>query len=437
MSRALIEALAALPPKDAETYASRIGFSRLRHYWPLWALPGQYPPASDWRVWLLMAGRGYGKTRAGAEWVRSFAETTPAARIALVGATLGEAQRIMIDGPSGLRAIAPRTARPHWEASRNRLVWPNGAQAEIFSGENPDGLRGPQHHIAWCDELAKWAHPTATWNNLQMGLRLGAAPRAMVTTTPRSIALLRALRDAPDVVVTHGRTSDNPHLPDAFIAAVSSSFAGTRFGRQELDGEWLEDVDGALWPRALIEQCRAPVSAPIMRTVVAVDPPAGVDGDACGIIVAGLLQPGPETAPLRAIIMADASVQGLHPEGWGQAVARAAAHYGADRIIAEANQGGAMVASVLRAAGVQLPVRLIHATRGKVARAEPLAALYAAGRVTHAHAFPALEDELCGLQMGGGYVGPTRSPDRADALVYALTELLLGSPTGPVRVRRV
>ncbi|EAT08210.1 terminase family protein [Sphingobium sp. 10 DY56-G10] len=397
---------------------------RIAADWDFLARPGQRAPAGDWRIWLMMAGRGFGKTRAGAEWVRGIAEADPAARIALVGASLGEARSVMVEGESGLLAIAPHWARPAYAPALRRLTWPNGAVAMLFGAADPEGLRGPQFSHGWADEIAKWASGEAAWHNLMMGMRLGRDPRVLVTTTPRPVPLVRSLvaRDGDDVVVTRGRTADNEaNLAPGFVAAMTAGYGGTRLGRQELDGELIEEVEGALWTRALIEQCRVVhVPGVLTRVVVAVDPPASVGGDACGIVVAGMGGDG------RAYVIADASVSGARPEGWARAVAAAAMVHGADRVVAEANNGGAMVESVLRAAEKTLPVKLVHASRGKAARAEPVAALYEAGRVAHRGAFPELEDEMCGLLAGGGYVGPGRSPDRADALVWAMSELMLG-----------
>ena len=388
--------------------------------WGFWADERQLPPPGDWRVWLMMAGRGFGKTRTGAEWVRMLAEGDGSLRIALVGATLSEVRSVMVEGESGILSISPPATRPKWEPTRGRLVWRSGAQAFAHSGERPEGLRGPQFHHAWCDEIGKWAYPTATWDNLAMGLRMGASPNALVTTTPRPIALLKALDDAPGTVTVRGRTAENKLLPFRFRAAMEATYGGTRLGRQELDGELIEDVAGALWTRAMLEGCRV-VSPPAMRRVViGVDPPASAGGDACGIVAVGSGSDG------CGYVIEDASVSGASPEGWARAVAACAARTGADRVVAEANNGGEMVKSVLLAADTGLPVRLVHASRGKSARAEPVAALYEGGRVRHVGAFPALEDELCGLIAGGGYEGPGRSPDRADALVWALTELMLG-----------
>ncbi len=394
--------------------------------WELWAHPGQLPPPGDWRVWLLQAGRGFGKTRAGAEWVRAMARAVPGARIALVGATIEDARKVMVEGPSGVVAVA-RDGDAVWRPTSGEVRFGNGAVATVYSAAAPEKLRGPEHHFAWADELAKWSH-ASTWDNLTMGLRLGALPRVLVTTTPRATALMRQVRAAPGTVVTRGRTRDNAHLPDAFVAAMQASYGGTRLGRQELDGELIEEVAGALWPRALIERQRTAAVPELMRVVVGVDPPAGIGGDACGIVAAGVGRDG------HGYVIEDASVTGASPERWADAVVACATRVAADRVIAEANQGGAMVEQVLRAAQASLPIRLVHATRGKAARAEPVAALYERGRVWHARAFPALEDELAGLIAGGGYEGPGRSPDRADACVWALTALMLDKQ-GEARVR--
>lgn len=404
--------------------------------WACWAHPGQLPPPGDWRVWLQMAGRGFGKTRAGAEWVGALARADPSTtlgtsgplRIALVGATMDEARDVMMEGASGLLRIGPPAERPRWLEAKARLVWPSGAQGFLYSGANPEALRGPEHHLAWCDELAKWARPEEAWTNLLLGLRLGEAPRALVTTTPRPSALLRALlADAAAargrVAVTRGRTGDNAGLSRDFEADMRERFGGTRLERQELDGELVDDVEGSLFPRALLEGCRTEPIGPcgrerLARVVVGVDPPASAGGDACGIVVAGLGRDG------LAYVLEDATVAGLAPEGWARAVAGAAERWNADRVTAETNQGGNMVEAVLRAADARLPFAGAHAARSKVGRAEPIATHYARGRVKHAGAFGALEDELAGLTVGRGYAGPGRSPDRADACVWALWTLL-------------
>lgn len=421
------EAVAALPPDEQEALLRLIGDAglvRLATRWEHRARPEQMPPPGDWALWLILAGRGFGKTRAGAEWVRGVAEGDGRARIALIGASLAEARAVMVEGESGLLAIAPDWARPDYRPSLRRLSWPNGAIATLFGAAEPDSLRGPQHSHVWGDEIAKWAQGVEAWDNAMMGLRLGERPRALATTTPRPVALLRRLMAQEGVVVTRGRTVDNrAALPPAFLDAMARDYGGTRLGRQELEGDYLAEVDGALWTRDLLDRCRVgPVgeAQPYARVVIGVDPPASATGDACGIVVAALCPDG------RAHVLEDASVERASPERWARAVAAARHRWGADRIVAEANNGGAMVASVLRAAEDTAPVRLVHASRGKTARAEPVATLYEAGRVAHAGLFARLEDEMCGLLAGGGYEGPGCSPDRADALVWALTDLLLG-----------
>lgn len=402
-----------------------------RHHWHLWARPEQLPPPGAWRLWLVMAGRGFGKTRLGAEWVRAVAGRDGEARIALVGASLAEARSVMVEGESGLLACAPPHRRPRFEPSLRRLTWPNGAQATLYSAAEPESLRGPQHSHAWCDEIAKWDNAgeraEQAWNNLLLGLRLGDDPRALATTTPRAVPLLKRLLDEEAVAITRGRSEDNhENLPERFLKDMRRSFGRSALARQELDGELLLDHEGALWTRAMIEGAREnQPGSEAVRTVIGVDPPASARGDACGIVVVQLGQDG------LARVREDATVLRASPETWARAVADAAARWRADRVVAEANQGGAMVESVLRAADIALPIRLVHASSGKVARAEPVAALYEAGRVRHVGAFPGLEDQLCGFVAGGGYHGPGRSPDRADAAVWALTELMLSARAAP------
>ena len=348
----------------------------------------------------------------------------------------------MIEGESGLLAVARDNEEVRWTAARGEVAFPSGALAQVFSAVAPERLRGPQHHIAWCDELGAWREGEAAWDNLTMGLRLGEKPRTIVTTTPRTNKLMRRLVQIEGLIQTRGRTRDNPALPVDFISAVEGNYAGTRLGRQELDGELIDEAEGALWTRQLLEACRVRRRSPLERVVVGVDPPAGsvrhgrtggtgnTGGDACGIVAVGLGRDD------RAYVIEDASVASGSPETWARAVARCAARVRADRVVAEANQGGRMVESVLRAADVTLPVKLVRASKGKVARAEPVLALYEADKVRHVGAFEALEDELCGLIFGGGYEGPGRSPDRADALVWAMTELML-TKRRVARVREV
>lgn len=424
MSAAMERALRwwrGLPLADRRAIAATLSEDTARaivERWEEWAHPGQLPPPGGWSVWLMQAGRGFGKTRAGAEWVSAMARTMPQARIALVGATIADARKVMVEGPSGVIAVARDDEPVVWRPTSGEVRFASGASAQVYSAAAPEKLRGPEHHFAWADELGKW-RGAAGWDNLLMGLRLGEQPRVLVTTTPRPTALMRRIAADPGTRTTRGRTHDNPHLPPAFVAAMTASYGATRLGRQELDGELIDEVAGALWTRATFEAQRVATVPPLVRIVVGVDPPAGTDGDACGIVAAGLGRDG------CGYVIEDASVSGATPEGWARAVGACATRVGADRVVAEANQGGAMVKSVLLAAQATLPVTLVHATRGKAARAEPVAALYELRRVWHARAFPALEDELAGLSIGGGYDGPGRSPDRADACIWALTALML------------
>ncbi|HYI47803.1 MAG TPA: terminase family protein [Allosphingosinicella sp.] len=439
--KALLRRLRSLPPEKRRTALIAAGEAHVKaidQNWPTWAHKGQLPPYGDWNVWVMLAGRGFGKTRAGAEWIAERARATPGARIALVAATPQEARRVMIEGRAGLLAAArdgEERRRIRWEPGLCRLTFASGAEAYVYSGADGESLRGPEHHFAWCDELAKWKRAGAAWDNLLLGLRAGARPQVVVTTTPRPVPALRAVLAMPGVVLTGGASRDNPHLPAAFIRMVERIHGGTRLGRQELLGELIEDLEGALWPRSLIEASRVPEmgtvtsNCPLLRRVViGVDPPASAHGDACGIVACGLGADG------TGYVLGDHSVGGLSPEQWARKVAGAAEKWRADRIVAEGNNGGEMVTSVLRGAGLRLPVTRVHARVGKAARAEPIAAFFESGEAKLAGRFPALEDELAGLVLGGDYLGPGRSPDRADAMIWALTELLLRAAPEP-RVR--
>jgi phage terminase large subunit-like protein len=422
-ARALLARACQLPEAELVRFLKGLTGPQLRSidegWWGKWH-EGQVPRHDDWDVWLLRGGRGFGKTRAGAEWVWARVRENSGAQIALVGANLDDVVKVMVEGPGGLVAAARSGEAARWVASRLRVDFSNGARAFAYSAERPEKLRGPEHDHAWCDELGKWAKGDMTWDNLMLGLRRGTRPRTIVTTTPRTVALLRRIRGLAGLCETLGRTGDNPHLAEAVRAGAYAAYGGTRLGRQELDAELLEDVEGALWTRETIEKSRSAVPAGAWRRiVVGVDPPAGTDGDACGIVVCGLGSDG------AGYVLADLSVGGLSPEGWARSVAGAAAAWRAHRVVAEANNGGKMVESVLRGADVALPVKLVHASEGKSARAEPVAALFEAKRARLAGAFPELEDELCALVLGGGYEGKG-SPDRADAMVWAMTELMLG-----------
>ena len=331
--------LGAGAPADLDTRIQ----AEIAYGWDCQGRDQQKPPKGDWRTWVLMGGRGSGKTRAGAEWVhgivRDAGRAKVALRIALVAETLGDAREVMVDGPSGICRIA-RHLRPTFEVSRRRLVWPNGAVAHVFSSEDPESLRGPQFDFAWCDELAKWTHAQETWDMLQFGLRLGAEPRQLVTTTPRPLPLLRAILAAPDTATTRMRTADNAaNLAPGFVAAIEARYGGSRLGRQELGGELIEDREDALWRRADIERLRVRRPAAVGRIVVAVDPPAAASAkdSCCGIVVAGLDTEG------RGVVLADGSVEGASPAAWGRAVVKLYRRFRADRVVAEINQGGDMV----------------------------------------------------------------------------------------------
>ena len=352
-------------------------FAAAISHWHFTRRSAQIEPAGRWDGWLVMAGRGFGKTRTGAQWVEQARMAVPRARFALIAPTHHDARSVMLEGESGILAVTPPEEIRSYEPSKRQLVWMNGSRIDWFSAEEPEALRGPQFHFAWGDEVARWIDGPKVWMNLRLALRRGSQPRAVLTTTPRPVPLIRDLLADPKVTVTRGRTADNAaHLPPNFIAAVTEAYGGTRLGRQELDGELIEDVEGALWTRDGLDACRIlPCSrpdgqAPVWRRVViGVDPPATTGGDACGIVVVALGEDG------RGAVLADCSVSGRSPEGWARAVVAAAEVYRADRVIAEANNGGDMVVSVLRSVEATLPVRKVHAARGKVARAEPVASL--------------------------------------------------------------
>lgn len=406
------------------------------HDWPVWARADQLPPPGDWFTWLILGGRGAGKTRAGAEWVRGLAlgkppfAHQPVGRIALIGQTAQDVREVMVEGVSGLIAVHAPHERPTLEISRRRLVWPNGAVAELYSAEEPDSLRGPQFAAAWCDELAKWRYAREAWDMLQFALRLGERPRQVVTTTPRPIPLIRQLLANPDTIISRASTRANAtNLAPSFLKTVAQRYGGTRLGRQEIDGELLDDRPDALWSRDQIERARVPAAPELARIVVAVDPPAtsSAGADACGLIAAGLGVDG------GAYVLADETAQGLKPAQWARRAAALYHRLAADRIVVEVNQGGEMVEAVLRQVEPGLPIESVRASRGKWLRAEPVAALYEQGRVAHVGALPELEDEMCDFASDGLSGG--RSPDRVDALVWALTALLLKKRGGEPRVR--
>jgi phage terminase large subunit-like protein len=447
----LAERLALLPTRERDAVLADLDLDVLQWDWSFWGRPAQQEPQGEWTTWLILAGRGFGKTRAGAEWVRdNMTGRTPMARgryrrLALVAETAADARDTMVQGESGIMEVCPPGFRPEFQPSLRKLTWPNGAQAHLYNAVEPDQLRGPQHDAAWCDELAKWRYAQETWDQLQFGLRLGHNPRQIVTTTPRPIDIIRDLladdrerKKGGLVAVTRGRTYDNAaNLPPAFFQNIVRKFEGTRLGRQELDAEVLDDVPGALWTRKLIDDARLfhdrkahpgpwfGAVPPMQRVVVGVDP-SGTKGDSegksneVGIVVAGRGIDG------HAYVGADLSVD-LSPEGWGRRVAvDGYKAFDADRVVGESNYGGDMVRAVIHSIDRRIAYKDVKAARGKVVRAEPIAALYEQGKVHHVGGFAELEDQMVAF-TNNGYVG-RGSPDRADALVWALTELMLGGP---------
>jgi phage terminase large subunit-like protein len=391
--------------------------------WRIWAHKAQLPPVGDWRIWLLMGGRGAGKTRAGAEWVRRLVDRKTARRIALVAPTLHDAREVMVEGPSGLKAIASAWNPVRYHPSRRRLEWRNGAIGYVFSAEDPDSLRGPQFDAAWCDEIGAWPRDEKTWDMLMFGLRLGERPRVAATTTPRPRPLVQRLDGLwklgrSGVAVTRVSTRDNAaNLAPGFVDAMEESYLGTETGRQELEGELIADPTGALWKRETIERLRVECGSVdgFERVVVAVDPPAGVGGAACGIVAVGL-KAG------VIYVLGDHSARGLRPLEWAQRAVAAARTHAAGVIVAEANQGGEMVRQVLEQAGAKgcARVKLAHARGSKWDRALPISGEYDAGRVRHVGVMRELEDEMCCFGADGGGA----SPDRVDALVWAASELM-------------
>ena len=425
--------LACAAPDEVDAFLAGLSdnaLASLPWLFEFWALPHQLPPEGDWISWVIMGGRGAGKTRAGSEWVRARVEgATPdapgrARRVALVAETFDQGREVMVFGDSGILACSPPDRRPVWEAGRRRLVWANGAVAQVFSAHEPEALRGPQFDAAWVDELAKWKKAEETWDMLQFALRLGEHPQQVVTTTPRNVGVLKAILRNASTVTTHAPTDANrAYLAESFLAEVEARYAGTRLGRQELEGVLLEDVEGALWTTAALEGCRVEAPPALDRVVVAVDPAvtSGKASDECGIVVAGVVQRG-EPGDWRAFVLEDATIRG-GPSDWARAALAAMERHGAERLVAEVNQGGDLVESVIRQIDPLVPFRALRAGRGKGLRAEPVAALYEQGRVRHLRGLGALEDQMCRMTVAG-YQG-RGSPDRVDALVWAIHELMI------------
>jgi phage terminase large subunit-like protein len=402
---------------------------RLGADWEIFPHPHQVAPAlaqngAPWVTWLILGGRGAGKTRAGAEWVRAVVRT-PGQRVALVGESEHEVREVMVEGVSGLIGVHARRERPLWIPSRRRLEWSNGSVAEAFSADDPESLRGPQFHAAWCDELAKWPRAEKAFDMLQFALRLGPRPRQVVTTTPRPGALLKRLLAAPTSAVTRAGTAANAyHLSPVFLSSVVARYQGTRLGRQELDGELIEDNPDALWARSMLEAARVEAAPPLARIVVAVDPPGSSrpGSDACGIVAAGRAADG------LFYVLEDWTAPGLRPAGWGNKAIGLYHRLSANLIVVEVNKGGEAVREVLHGIDPDVPVQEVNATRGKYLRAEPVALLYEQGKVRHVRGFPLLEDEMC--EFGPQGLSSGRSPDRLDALVWALAELKSGNDRG-------
>jgi predicted phage terminase large subunit-like protein len=415
-----------------DDFADHSMFARLANVladdWQTKARPEQLPPAGDWwTIWLILAGRGFGKTRTGAEWVRGLAEAATAHRIALVGPTASDVRDVMVEGESGILAISPNHNRPVYEPSKRRLTWDNGCIATMFSSEEPDRLRGPQHGAAWCDELAAWRNIAETWSMLQFGMRLGKAPRTLISTTPRPVKLLRELlaREGQDVAVTRGSTYDNrDNLAPSFFSQIVKAYEGTRLGRQELNAELLTDTPGALWQMDWLDRDRVSTAPEeLKRVVVAIDPAVSTNenSDETGIIVAGIDGRG------HVYVLEDCSGK-YAPHEWARKAVDAFDRHKADRIIGEANQGGAMIESTLRTVSRSVPYKAVHASRGKVTRAEPVSALYEQGRVHHVGgAMTVLEDQMTSFTSDFDRSRMGYSPDRVDALVWALTEFLPGA----------
>jgi phage terminase large subunit-like protein len=435
-----LSALSNLPADERDRIVAEIPAAevmRLHFEWLAWARDDQVSPlctaaGNPWHTWLLLGGRGSGKTRSGAEWVRAKAlghedvAGAPARRLALIGLTIGQVRSVMVEGVSGLLAVHAPHERPHYDVARNEITWANGAVAQMFAADDPDSLRGPQFDAAWCDEFAKWRRPAYAWDMLQFGLRLGTTPQAVVTTTPRGLQVVKQLVADWTTVTTRSRTLDNAaNLAPGFLKQVMRRYGNTAFGRQELDGEIVDQLDSGLWRHERIAAQRITAPPDLTRIVVAVDPPvsSSANSDACGIIVAGL------GADRRGYVLADRTIRGREPIVWARAAVAAYRDYAADRIVAETNQGGDLVAGVIRQVDENVPIRGVKATRGKWIRADPVSTPYAEGRVLHVGEFVELESEMCSFAADGLAQG--KGPDRLDALVWAITDLMLTRHTAP------
>ncbi len=419
--------LASLPENERNEWLNQLSDlerAELNYNWKFWARPNQLPPPGDWDTWVVFAGRGFGKTRMGSEWVRQKAHEFPGCRIALVAETAADARDVMIKGDSGLLNCDPTLDEDCWSPTNRCLTWPNGSKAFTYNGTTPDQLRGPQHHFAWVDELAKFEYMQEAWDQTLFGLRLGEHPQILVTTTPRPLSLIKKIVNDKNTVVTRGSTLDNKdNLAKNTVKALYDKYGNTRLGRQELNGEILGDVPGALWRREDIDESRLK-EAPedLERVIVAVDPAASSHegSDESGIVVVALARDSDGYA--RGYILEDASLKGT-PEEWARKAVSMYRKWEADKIVAEKNNGGDMVESVIKAADRSVPVKLVSASRGKIVRAEPISALYEQKRVHHVGMFDKLEDQMCEFSIDNVRNSSTGSPDRVDALVWGLTEI--------------
>lgn len=431
--------LRELSDEDFQSVLAELGqdaTEELLYDWKFWARPDQLEPQGKYKIWMPLAGRGWGKTRTGAETVREWVKQG-LGRIACVAPTKGDVRRVMVEGNSGLLNICWKGDKTHrganmgfpvWSPTNNTITWANGARAEFFSAEDPERLRGPQFHASWCDELAAWRNMQETWDMLQFTLRLGRNPKILVTTTPKPVKLIRRVialskEDPQNYIVSTGSSYDNA---DNIDLEALKAYEGTRLGRQELYAEVLEEAAGALWSVELIDKCQTYAEDvdldKLLRIVVAVDPAitSNNESDMTGIVVAGIDVNG------HGIVLEDCTEQ-LTPAGWAKKAIELYGKYGADRIVAERNQGGDMVRHTIETEDPSVPIRLVHASRGKYARAEPVAALYEQGKVKHLPGLDELEQQMVTWEP----LGSMGSPDRLDALVWAITDLMLGGVAKP------
>lgn len=432
MNLSLAEMTAQLTKKEREEILNQIAPTQvdklaLQYYWPFWARPKQILPDGTWTKFLILAGRGFGKTRAVTEWARYKAESMPGSRGAIVSATAADARDIVVEGESGILAVCPPWNKPIYEPSKRRITWPNGSIATLYTADKPDRLRGPQHHWAIADELAAWRYGENAWDMLMFGLRLGDNPQCAIATTPRPIKLLKQLMSDSGTVIVRGSTYENrSNLSSSFLSQIIAKYENTRLGRQELFAEILDDVAGALWSHSLLEKHRVDRAPSLYRIIVSIDPASSANDKSndTGIIVAGISEDG------HGYVLEDATLKGS-PAEWGEIAVLLYDQYKADKIIAEVNNGGDMVEHVVTSAAKDLYERKertskyvayqsIRATKGKYTRAEPIAALYEQGRIHHVGMFPQLEDELA------SWVPGQDSPDRLDSLVWNFTESMLG-----------